>query len=1173
MTPRETRFLKVLVESSVISADEAERLGHVREKRRSETGEHVLVWDAAVEEGIVTRAQAERFLERSNGDEEEYNTRNLAASQSQVEQAAASGARKLGNYELISKLGQGGMGAVYKARQASMDRTVAIKVLPRNLARNEDFIARFLREARAAGRLSHPNIVTGIDAGFADGYYYFAMEYVEGRSLGDRLKDGPLAEPEVVHLGRQVASALDHAHGAGIVHRDVKPENVLISDKGQAKLCDLGLARSAHEDLRITQAGMAVGTPFYISPEQIRGKEPGPHADIYSLGCTLYHLASGQPPFEGENAMAVMQRHLNETPRRLREVRSELSPALEAVIHKMMAREVAKRYRDAAEVAGDLERVGSGRIPSALGSAVAERRGGTRRRRGTTRTRDTAATAPVTATGSRWRLMAGAATGLVVLGALLAAGLIWWFRADWQPDGNDTPTANSPGAVSPNEKTRLAALGEELDYLQGYEKQNPGEYGKLITRYGEFLAKAEGSEYAAKAAAALAAVKERRNRDRSAERLKKLASDLEAVESYAAKQPENYDGIAARYERFLAGAAGTEFESRARAALEASISRRKTRTGELLAELRSEVKAATASGALGDALARISAFPQAYAPVAKAELAELDSGVRAAGRERWEAIQKAAGELSAAKRFDEAEKKAAEVRGLGLPELGKELAAVRASIGEARRKHEAELASASEKKYRKFSDGFSELAREGRFDDLLAAGEALRGKLSPEIEKELAVDLELAGGAGELMKGIEKLLSKAKPGSFRTPLPMGVKGKFRGYNARTGGIDFEFGPGTTTLKLADFRGRALVRLARDAAGGELDPAAARSAACYLLALGERAPAGKLLAAAKAGGQDVGALEERLSGAAESAARRAWEKGPGKLLGEKYAEKEARALIAALDAFAAAHGKTRFAASKGEEIGRHSALAEAALATSSPSPGSCPLPAGLQLGRRYEIKFAQGAAIPVLGIKEYCGILDTSLSLKDPNLAGPERGTGGAGSLCLGFKKREGKVRHAVIRIDLAAIPRNARIERVVLSMHCRTGAKGKLAVYRVTSPWQPSVKSFEWNAGASWTYASGSGKDRKPWKMPGGDFDSETNWGQGANGLVCAPVAWRWTERIEFDLTSIARAWISGKVPNYGVLLKPVDWPEKEAGYLHSADSDDPETRPEFTITFTVPAG
>ena len=415
MTPREVRFAKKLVESGLVTSEEAAELARLQENRRAESGEAGTLWSLAVERELITSAQSERLLKR------------LERESAALTAASAGGSQKLGGYELISKLGQGGMGAVYKARQENMDRTVALKVLPKSLAKDDEFISRFLREARAAGRLSHPNVVAGIDAGFADGYYYFAMEYVEGVNLGQRLDEEKLLpESEAAEFGRQVALALEHAHDEGIVHRDVKPENIIITPSGQTKLCDLGLARGTEEDLRLTQAGMAVGTPYYISPEQVRGRDPDGRADIYSLGCTLYHLVTGRPPFDGPNSMAIMQKHMGDPPPPVSEVVPGISKAMERVIAKMMAREKEDRYATAAEAADDLEKVLAGGVPSALSAAVAARRSSVRRRPGTTRSKRS--TGPLAATAgeeaspsARQRRAAQKSLpwGLIVAGAVL----------------------------------------------------------------------------------------------------------------------------------------------------------------------------------------------------------------------------------------------------------------------------------------------------------------------------------------------------------------------------------------------------------------------------------------------------------------------------------------------------------------------------------------------------------------------------------------------------------------------------------------------------------------------------------------------------------------------------------------------------------------------------------
>jgi serine/threonine protein kinase len=206
------------------------------------------------------------------------------------------------------------MGVVYKAKQMSVDRVVAIKILLDTLAQNKEFIKRFEREAKIAARLSHNNIVNAIDAGEVDGHYFFVMEYVEGDTIKDYLdKNQTFDEKEALRIVLAVAEALTHAHSRGLIHRDIKPENIILTRDGGVKLADLGLARiTDDEKWGLSEAGMAIGTPYYISPEQVRGQTNiDIRADIYSLGATLYHMVTGRVPYGGETPSDVMRKHVD----------------------------------------------------------------------------------------------------------------------------------------------------------------------------------------------------------------------------------------------------------------------------------------------------------------------------------------------------------------------------------------------------------------------------------------------------------------------------------------------------------------------------------------------------------------------------------------------------------------------------------------------------------------------------------------------------------------------------------------------------------------------------------------------------------------------------------------------------------------------------------------------
>jgi serine/threonine-protein kinase len=265
---------------------------------------------------------------------------------------------ELDRFTIIEKIGEGSMGEVYKAYQISMDRTVAVKVLDPELAEDEVFAERFLHEARSIGKLNHPNVVQGIDFGQSGGHLFFAMEYVEGPSLYEILNQGPLEEDEVLEIGLQVARALEHGHGQGIIHRDIKPGNIMISAEGIAKVTDYGLAkRNEGSSKKSTAAGRVMGTPYYISPEQARGENDiDIRSDVYSLGATLYHAATGKPPFPGKNAPDIMSKAINEPFPDPRKENPELTAAFAKLTMKMAQKDKTKRPENPAALIREIER-------------------------------------------------------------------------------------------------------------------------------------------------------------------------------------------------------------------------------------------------------------------------------------------------------------------------------------------------------------------------------------------------------------------------------------------------------------------------------------------------------------------------------------------------------------------------------------------------------------------------------------------------------------------------------------------------------------------------------------------------------------------------------------------------------------------------------------------------
>ena len=263
---------------------------------------------------------------------------------------------QLGRYEVVSELGQGAMGIVYKAKDPLIDRVVAIKTINLGLAldEKEEYEGRFYQEAKAAGRLSHPNIVTIYDVGKSGDVAYIAMEFLQGRELRDIMNSGGLLSVEqVLDIAAQVALGLAYAHQHDIVHRDVKPSNIMVLSDGHVKITDFGIARMASAAVR-TQTGMVLGSPKYMSPEQVMGKEIDQRSDIFSLGVMLYEMLTGQAPFDGENVNAIMYQILNTIPVSPNALSPNVPEMANYIVAKALAKELENRYQNARDFVADL---------------------------------------------------------------------------------------------------------------------------------------------------------------------------------------------------------------------------------------------------------------------------------------------------------------------------------------------------------------------------------------------------------------------------------------------------------------------------------------------------------------------------------------------------------------------------------------------------------------------------------------------------------------------------------------------------------------------------------------------------------------------------------------------------------------------------------------------------
>ena len=401
-----------------------------------------------VKQGFVSRERADELL-------------------SEIDQRQA--LKKIGRFELIEEIGHGSMGTVYKARQAVMDRLVALKVLSPRLAKDKSYVGRFVKEARAVAKLSHANIIQGYDVGEADGHYYFAMEYVDGESLGQRLaSEGKIGEAEALAIVEQICRALIHAQAAAhIIHRDIKPDNIMLAKNGTAKLADLGLARSLGE-----VGGITMGTPRFISPEQAAGRQDiDIRSDIYSLGATLFNIVTGVPPFTGATPKEVALKHITEELPDPRTIAPELSAGIGRLITMMMAKEREERYRTADELLDDVRLVREGLPPRrALRLSLPETHG--QRTAARARRKTTPAVLPIIALVA---LLTGATAFVLTRGG-----------------------GQSPNQEDEENKLQIEAA-KAFEQAKQFESSNPGNVDGAIGEYNAVASAHPGTSLAQKA--------------------------------------------------------------------------------------------------------------------------------------------------------------------------------------------------------------------------------------------------------------------------------------------------------------------------------------------------------------------------------------------------------------------------------------------------------------------------------------------------------------------------------------------------------------------------------------------------------------------------------------------------------------------------------------------------
>ncbi|MEX2287005.1 MAG: serine/threonine-protein kinase [Planctomycetaceae bacterium] len=299
------------------------------------------------EPGDVTRAERARSGGSGSGDK--------SAGSSDAD--AKKKITQLGDFKLVKKLGQGGMGTVYLAKQVSLDRDVALKTLSKEFAKKPDFVQRFIREARSMAKLHHPNIVQVYAADSSHGIHYAAIEFIDGRSMQDWMNEkNRLSVGDALHVTLVCAAALKQAHDQNMIHRDIKPDNILVTRKGVVKVADFGLAKAIDDDVSMTQSGTGLGTPLYMAPEQARNaKHVDKRSDIYALGSTLYYFLTGALPFSGETTLELIIAKEKGQFKSVRKLNSEVPERLDFMIDKMMAKDPQHRYADCAQIISDLQ--------------------------------------------------------------------------------------------------------------------------------------------------------------------------------------------------------------------------------------------------------------------------------------------------------------------------------------------------------------------------------------------------------------------------------------------------------------------------------------------------------------------------------------------------------------------------------------------------------------------------------------------------------------------------------------------------------------------------------------------------------------------------------------------------------------------------------------------------
>jgi serine/threonine protein kinase len=862
-------------------------------------------------------------------------------------------------YELQSKLGEGGMAATYLARQTSMDRLVAIKIMRRKLARDQEFITRFQREAKLAGRLNHPNIVAVHDVGEGGGFQYLAMEYVEGSNARQLILDaGALESQQALDITLQVARALDTANNHGIIHRDIKPDNILVTTNNVVKVCDFGLARHASEETHMTQAGVMMGTPHYVSPEQARGdSDLDIRTDIYSLGATLYHMATGQTPFSGTSTAVVMTKHLNEQVPWPADVNSQVPENLCRLIQKMMARDRNQRYADPSELIADLDRVISGKAPlcqpvnqalSSVGSSGAvkiENAGKAStahpRRRRRAGVRNTAGTAgklldPIKGNDSSTRLKLVIGGGLLLL--LVVVGGIFMSLQGADPEATARSTWETKIAPLIKEQLTSAQALQLRDILSAYE-----------ARHGQTSFAGKKAEEIAKLKS-LAKTALTTQKPSPPSENKNAKEMFEYAETWWKEHPGNYSEAIAKFKVVSDLPTQSAWSMRARDGIETIRSARNQAAQAAFKPLRDNADKLIAGGDYDQAIAGFGNPPEAFAKLLETKIKKAIEDIKDQASKLVVSTIASAEKLAGEGRPQEGLAELEKLKTIKYAVMNKKISELKASLEKQKLNAAANLLKQQQAQASKalvnILEGFDKLILAGKYQEAHQHLSTSKAKLDGSLIKAMPPGLK----AAEIIVGkllafqveSRKALSdlRGKQISLRTRAGQPLKGLVKEITATGFKIRVRF-------RIGNSWGESLRKVAfSDLAPGVFEKLTPKfsprdsdgymAAALLAMTRGNQTAAGQALKAA--GKHPLWArysrhLDVLALGVKEANAKEDWEKQITKLISPRYSPAAGKRLLAALDVFGKTHGATDLAKEKKEQIAKMRSAAEAAIEAS------------------------------------------------------------------------------------------------------------------------------------------------------------------------------------------------------------------------------------------------